>query len=116
MIPAVPLPEDSGVQIPVDAKLKNGWRYEVKRDLFISNSGESFCPSQSLPDGSRIVYKVPSLAEADSAKLSKPERDLQKYIQIILPPKKSPEDFVDSIQEWPCLESAQVGPDISLPK
>ena len=90
MIPAVPLPKDGGVRTPIDIKLKPEWHFDTKRRMFVSDSGEKFAPRGQLPKSSRIVYKVPSLVGADPARLSKHERDLRRYMQVILPAVNRP--------------------------
>ncbi|MEK6284680.1 MAG: hypothetical protein AABO57_02960 [Acidobacteriota bacterium] len=115
MIPPVTLPSDSKIRIPVDLKLKTGWRLDRSRRVFESDSGEKFTPRGDLPKNSRIVYKVPTLAGADPSKLSKHERELQRYVQVILPPGESPADYVDVIRKWPCVAEAHIAPEISLP-
>jgi hypothetical protein len=112
MIPEVPSPKGSKIRIPIDVKLKTGWRYDARRGAFVSAS-QVFKPE--LPAKSRIVYKVPQLAKADPAKLSKAERDLQRYMQVILPPRKRPEDYLESVREWPSVAEAHVAPRVSLP-
>lgn len=115
MIPAVTLPANSKVRIPVDLKLKPKWRFDSRRRVFESDSGQRFTP-RGLPKNSRIVYKVPSLAEADEDKLSKYERDLRRYMQVILPAGESPEKYVKVIRAWPSVERADVAPEVSLPQ
>jgi len=115
MFPAVPLPEGSDVRIPVDATLKPGWRYDSKGRVFVSDEGRRFRPGAELPKQSKIVYKVPSLARADVRKLSSPERDLQRYLQVILPPGQVASEHVEAVRHWPCIAEAQVGPQVSLP-
>lgn len=115
MIPAVPLPAGSKVRTPIDLKLKSKWRFDTSRRVFVTDSGQEFAPRGELPKNSRIVYKVPSLVEADEAKLSKYEKDLRRYMQVILPAGESPADYVNVVRAWPCVEEAQVAPEISLP-
>jgi hypothetical protein len=115
MIPAVPLPPDSPIRIPVDLKLEPGWRFLPDRRVFRSDAGEEFTPRGDLPKYTRIVYKVPSLAGSDEAELSEHERELRRYMQVILPKGQSPEDYVRAIQSWPCVEEAHVAPEVSLP-
>jgi len=115
MIPAVPLPADSKVRTPVDLKLKPKWRFDASRRVFVSDSGKDFAPRGELPKNSRIVYKVPSLVEADEARLSKYEKDLRRYMQVILPAGESPADYLNVVRAWPCVEEAHVAPEISLP-
>ncbi|MFY9608209.1 MAG: hypothetical protein WAU45_06275 [Blastocatellia bacterium] len=99
----------------MDLKLKPGWKLDQRRRVFESDSGEKFTPRGDLPKNSRIVYKVPTLARTDPSKLSKPERELQRYVHVILPPGESPADYVDLIRKWPCVAEAYVAPEISLP-
>jgi len=115
MIPAVTLPANSKARIPVDLKLRHKWRFNPSPRVFESDSGEKITPRGDLPKNSRIVYKVPSLAKADKAKLSKHERDLQRYMQVILPAGESPAEYVDMIRAWPCVAEAHVAPEVSLP-
>jgi hypothetical protein len=68
-----------------------------------------------LPKRSRVVPSVPSLVSADEAALSPAERDLRRYIQVILPPDEPPDHNVDAVRAWPCVEQANVGPEVSLP-
>ena len=115
MIPAVPLPEGSKVRTPVDLKLKPKWRFDTKRRVFVSDSGQEFTPHGDLPKKTKVVYKVPSLVEADESKLSKYEKDLRSYMQVILPAGESPADYLSVIRAWPCVDEAHVAPEISLP-
>lgn len=115
MIPAVPLPANSRIRRPVDLKLRPGWRFDQDRRIFISEAGERVTPGAELPKRSRVVPTVPSLASADEATLSPAERDLRRYIQVILPPGEPPGRYVDAVRAWPCVEEANVAPEVSLP-
>ena len=114
-MPAVPAPKSAAISVPVELKLKRNYKYDSRKRVFESGSGTSFDPYRDLPKDTRIVYKVPALAAADEAGLSKPEKDLRRYMQVILPPGVSPQDFVDIVRAWPGVEEASVGPDVSLP-
>jgi hypothetical protein len=115
MMPAVPAPKNAGISIPVELKLKPNYRYDSRKRVFESGSGTRFNPFKDLPKDTRIVYKVPALAAADEAKLSESERELRRYMQVILPPGAAPQDYVDAVRAWPGVEEASVGPDVSLP-
>jgi len=78
--------------------------------------GEHFAARDALPKGSRILHTAPLLADADPSKLNKAERELARDLQVILPAGEAPKCHVDAIRAWPCVESAQLGPDISLPR
>ena len=115
MMPAVTVPEESGIKRPIDLKLKPDWRFDTRRRTFESGSGEKFTPRGELPKNTKIVYKVPALARADERGLSAPERDLRRYMQVILPDGESPLDYVDAVRDWPCVAEAHVAPEVSLP-
>ena len=115
MIPAVSLPGGSKVRTPIDLKLRPKWRFDPSRRVFVSDAGEKFAPRGALPKRSRIVYKVPGLVGVAQARLSKHERDLQRYMQVILPAGESPAKYIDVVRAWPPVAEAQVGPDVSLP-
>ena len=82
MIPSVPPPKEL-VGKRIDLKLKPGWRYDVGQGVFVGPKGEIGAPA-SLPQGARIVYKVPTLAQRPARSLSAAERDLSRYLQVIL--------------------------------
>lgn len=115
MVPGVPFPSNSSIRTPVDVKLKSKWRFEPRRRTFRSGSGEEFKPGPDLPKNTRIVYKVPSLAQANEAELSRDEMDLRRYMQVILPRGQSPAEYVQVIRSWPCVAEAYVSPEVSLP-
>lgn len=113
MYPAVPPPKGL-VGRSIDYKLKPGWRYDTVKKVFVDAKGAEFAP---LPLGKkgRVVYKVPGLANANRGRLSKAERDLQRYMQVILPPSQSHEELLKAVRSWPCVEEAHVAPELSLP-
>jgi hypothetical protein len=113
MMPAVPPPGDQ-VRTPIDVRLKRTWRYDSRRHHFVSESGETFTPA-GLPKGSRLVYKTPGLAQMDEARLSPAERDLIRYMQVILPAGEPPAEYVSTVRQWPPIEEASLGPEVSLP-
>lgn len=113
MFPAIPPPKElSGWSI--DFKLKPGWRYDEAKGFFIDPSGAEFAAPR-LPKNSRVLYKVPSLARSASKKFSGAERDLQRYMQVILPSPRSIQSILQAVQSLPGVEEAHVAPEISLP-
>jgi hypothetical protein len=114
MFPSVPPPKEL-VGKSIDCKLKPGWRYDEERGVFVGPKGEALVPA-SLPKGARIVYKVPSLSHSSSRSLSPAERDLSRYLQVILPTARGVEKLAPLVQSWPAIEEAHVTPEISLPE
>lgn len=114
-MPAERLPAGSKVRTPIDLKLKPKWHFDARRRVFMSDSGEEFAPRGQLPRNSRIVYKVPSLVETDQARLSKHERELRRYMQVILPAAESPARYLEVVRTWPAVAEAHVAPEVSLP-
>jgi hypothetical protein len=115
MIPAVPLPRGVKIAPTIEVKLGRDWRYDPKRGLFMSERGEQFAPGRALPGTARIVPKVPSLARTAPARLSKAERELTRFVQIVLPPRTDPARLIAAIRRWPSVEDAQPAPRVSLP-
>lgn len=115
MMPAVTVPPSAGIRVPVEVKLKPRYRYDPQKRILESDAGARFKPSGDLPKNTRIVSKAPSLSHADPAGLSKAERDLQRYIQVILPEGEAAGDYVEVIRRWPGVEDAWVAPEPSLP-
>jgi hypothetical protein len=114
-IPAVPAPTDGSIRRPVDVTLAPGWRFDAGGRDLVSDDGARVSPRDELPEGSRIDPKVPSLADADPASLSPAERDLQRYVQVILPAGEPPERYLEVVRAWPFVERADLGPEVSLP-
>ncbi|HEV7642685.1 MAG TPA: hypothetical protein VGO50_01970 [Pyrinomonadaceae bacterium] len=115
MMPAVPLPEDSGIKKSVEVKLKPGWVLNERRDTITSDKGEKFSLKSKLPEKCRVVHKIPELAKADPKKLSKEEHELRRYLQVIVSDEGSPEECLKSIEDWPGVEKVYHTPDVSLP-
>jgi hypothetical protein len=113
MMPAVP-PPGGQVRTPIDVKLRRAWRYDPRGHRFVANSGETFAPV-GLPKGTRIQYKTPGLVQEDEARLSPAERELIRYVQVILPPGELPAEYVSAVGKWPPVEEATLGPEVSLP-
>jgi hypothetical protein len=116
MMPAVPLPRGAKIAPTIEVKLGRGWRYNPDRGVFTSERGEQFVPPrQALPRAAKIVPKVPSLARAASARLSKAERELTRFVQVVLPLRTDPAPLVAAIRRWPSVADAQPAPRVSLP-
>jgi len=116
MIPAVPVPEGAGIKKPIEVKLKPKWLLDERQNALVSESGGKFPLAGELPKKSRVVNKIPSLAEADPKTLSRDELELRRYLQVILPDEVSPADHLQAVQKWPGVEKAYLAPDVSLPE
>jgi hypothetical protein len=113
-VPEVPQPP--GVRTPIDVRLKAAWSYDPDARTFTSVSGETFALGGLLPKGTKVVHKTPQLARRDASTLSAAERDLRRYLQVILPVGESPAAYVARVRKWPPVERADLGPDVSLPR
>ncbi|MEZ5417416.1 MAG: hypothetical protein R2708_08735 [Vicinamibacterales bacterium] len=112
MQPAVPPPP--GTPRTITVTLKRGWAFDEKARRFHGPKAAAFTPTD-LPDGVRVQPTVPDLAGRPPAELSPEERDLQRYVQVVLPAGTLPPDLLTAIRRWPCTDSAIPGPDVSLP-
>jgi hypothetical protein len=95
--------------------LKAGWSFDPTTRAFTSSSGETFSLRGQLPKGARVVHKVRSRGRADASTLSAAERDLRRYLQVILPRGEPPAAHLRHVRAWPPVEEAHAAPDISLP-
>jgi hypothetical protein len=116
MFPAVPPSDNPTHRTAVELVLAAGWRYNSRRRAFVSDNDELFRPPQELLASGQLVYKVPTLAKQNPQDLSVAERDLQRYMQLILPPAELTATLLEQLQAWPCIEAATPEPKISLPK
>ena len=107
--------QPAGMKPHLVVKLKSGWSYDPKHRRFVEVRGKSLSPGKSLPDGARIVYMVPDLVTRSPESLTKDERDLARYLQILLPEGVDPSHYIDTVRQWECAEEVRLPPEISLP-
>jgi hypothetical protein len=94
--------------------LKPGRRYDEAKGVFVDPKGVEFTAPR-LPKNSRILYKVPSLAGSAVKGLSKAEKDLQRYMQVILPSPRSAKAVLETLRSLLAVEEVHLAPEISLP-
>lgn len=99
----------------LDVKLAATWRYAEAKGVFRSASGTEFAPSSDLPKGTRVLYMAPALAKADPATLTADERNLARYVQLVFPKGTNLEPYLRIVRKWPCVETVQRPPAVSLP-
>jgi hypothetical protein len=116
VVPAIPPPGNVDFPITLELKLKAEWSYDVGRRKFITDTGDEFSPWHDLPKGSKIFNKVPRKLLPENRPLTRAERDLLRYLQVILPVGRAPVELVEPLQRWRCLESVSLGPQVSLPQ
>lgn len=99
----------------VAAVLAPGWRIAAARGIFERAGAERLDFAADLPEGSRVVYTVPSLAGADASRLGAAERDLARHVQVILPRGADPAAALARVRRWACIERAAIAPRPALP-
>jgi hypothetical protein len=115
MMPAVPAPKSAAIRVPVELKLKRNYKYDSRKRVFESGSGTSFDPISDCRKIQASSTRCRLWPRRMSRELSQPEKELRRYMQVILPQGVAPQDFVDVVRAWPSVEEASVGPDVSLP-
>ncbi len=95
-------------------RIKEGWRFDEEQNLFVS-AEQSIDVKADLPPRSRVEYRTPQLAEANRSSLSADEADLLRYFSVILPSGSRPSDYFKLVKKWPCVEKAELPPEVSLP-
>ena len=96
-------------------KLKDGWVFDSTQRVFVTATGKKLSPKADLPRQSRIVYMTPDLAKQPPDALSKEERNLVKYLQVLLPKGTDPAAYLSVVNRWECVEEVRLPPEISLP-
>ncbi len=104
-----------GIRPHLVAKLRDGWTYDPSAAVFVAADGRQFQSQAKVPKGTTIVHMTPDLACAPALSLSPAERDLARYIQIILPRGKSPSAYLPRLAQWECLAEVGLPPEIDLP-
>ena len=105
-----------GVLPHIVLRLRPGWRYDPAKREFVAPGDGAVFPQADLPTGWRVVPSVPGLADDPQEALSEAERELARYYQVILPRRADPAAALTQVRQWPCLEEAYPGPEVSLPE
>jgi hypothetical protein len=98
----------------IRALLKPRWRYESASRRFEVGS-RRFTPDKSLPPRTRIEMVAPRLQTTPHESLSAAERKLSRWVQIVLPQKADPAEYVQELMSWPCFEEVYISAPPSLP-
>lgn len=104
-----------GVRRHVVARLKPGWSYDAKSGRFVSEEGLEIAPAEDLPPKSKILATVPELSEQPGEKLTPPEEELARSLQVIPPKDANLEEVLEQVRSWAWVERADPGPEIGLP-
>lgn len=96
-------------------QLKFDWRFDPSQDAFVSSRGRVVAPHKALPRGSRVVHMVPELATEDPRELNQDERDLTRYVHVMLPKRADVSQLLDTVGAWICVADVRLPPEISLP-
>lgn len=96
-------------------KLRRGWRYDTRTGRLVSISGQHLAPREQLGRDVRVAPMVPHLLDTDPQSLSQDERNLIRYVHLILPKRSDVQRYMKIVRDWPCVEEVQPPPDISLP-
>lgn len=95
--------------------LKPGWWFDAHAGAFVSADGSRTPIADRLPAGSRLVPTAPAVAQRPPAKRSAPERELARYVQLLLPADADAEATLRLVQGWDMVERAVRPPHVSLP-
>jgi hypothetical protein len=96
-------------------KLKKGWAFDARRRQFVSATGKAVTTQQLIPQGAQVVHVTPSLAKADPKSLSAPERELARYVQLILPMGDDAAARVAAVRKWEPVAEVSLPPQARLP-
>lgn len=112
-VPSVPPP--AGIPRPLVLQIRPDWTFLAGTSELLGPQGVRSAPLAELPAGSVVRPAVPDLAECESAALDESERELQRFLHIILPESVSPESWLEAVRRWPGVASVCVAPQCELP-
>jgi hypothetical protein len=104
----------ASVRPSLSLRLRPGWRLAGPGE-FADASGAPLHVAADLPRGAELVPTVPALAAADPKRLSAPERELARHVQLILPAGADPAKLLPAVKRWASVEDVRLPPDVSLP-
>jgi hypothetical protein len=94
-------------------RLREGWTFTAGSRRFTKEGHAPVCPGDDLPRYTRIRFQVPELAR--KRRRTKAEDELARGIQIVPPKDVPPDELLELVRSWPCVEKAWVSPEISPP-
>jgi hypothetical protein len=105
---------EAAVRPSLAIRLRPGWRLAAPGE-FADAAGARLYVAGDLPAGAELVPTVPALAAADPKRLSAPERELARHVQLILPPGADAATLLPAVTRWAAVEDVQLPPRVSLP-
>ncbi len=105
---------EASVRPSLSIRLRPEWRLAAPGE-FADAAGERLSVAADLPAGAALVPKVPSLATADPKRLSAPERELARHVQLVLPAGSDAARLLPVVKRWASVEDAELPPRVSLP-
>lgn len=109
------VPPPDGLRSHLVVLLESGWRYDAESSRFVSDSDEALEVGGGLPEGTEIVYMMPDLQEAERESLNEHERDLTRYLHVLLPEGADTAAALAVVAAWSCVADSWLPPDVSLP-
>ena len=105
---------EASVRPSLSIRLRPGWRLAGPGEL-ADAAGARLYVAADLPRGAELAPTVPALAAADPQRLSAPERELARHVQLILPAGADAAKLLPVVKHWASVEDAQLPPRVSLP-
>jgi hypothetical protein len=105
---------EAPVRPSLSIRLRPGWRLAGPGE-FADTAGARLYVAADLPTGAELVPTVPAAASADPKRLSAPERELARHVQLVLPAGANAAKLLPVVKRWASVEDAQVPPSVSLP-
>ena len=91
-------------------RLAPGWRLGAAGAVFVLNHERI-----ELPAGCKVRPHIPALAAQPDAQLSTAERDLARYVQVLLPANAKKKAVRALLEKLDYVEAVTEPPAISLP-
>jgi hypothetical protein len=105
---------EAKVRPSLSIRLRPGWHIAGPGE-FADAGGARLYVAADLPARAELVPTVPALAATDPKRLSAPERELARHVQLILPAGADAAKLLPVVRRWAAVEDAQLAPQVSLP-
>ena len=96
-------------------RVRDGWRLNHDGSTFVAADGQQIDTAEVLPCTVTVEPRFPQLHSADQRSLTKDERDLTRYFNVLLPATAPLAEIQAALRVLPFCEQVDMPPEISLP-
>jgi len=95
-------------------RLKKGWHFEADSGRFVA-ARKSIDARSLLPKGAEVRPHIPQPAGAPGERASAAEKELARFVQVVLPRNADLRVAQRRIEELEAVQDVHVSPEVELP-